>query len=447
MDGRVLRVVRSTARIFSTKGKAKRDPPMPAGRATFARVSSLRRNVVREALSTSSASTVMHNPFRAAPLQEPPTDETFDEACYLAANPDVAEAIRLGRIRSGWAHFRKFGRIEGRRQKVSDDELATADNFDEANYLASNPDVEQALREGKFASGRAHFDTLGRFQARRQKRDSVLPAIREKKLAALRPLLLDPQAALEPSGKFRFLDDAARTRADLTDDMPISENGYDDETIGLIESCKDGLILDVGAGYRPVYYSNVVNFEVMDYPTTDVIGVADRLPFKDASFDGVISIAVLEHVKDPFQCAREISRVLKPGAWLKCCVPFLQPLHGYPHHYFNMTHEGLRTLFEPYLSIERQEVNPATHPVWAIAWQLRSWSEGLPPRARKAFSRLRVSDLIAFPGPMLEQPWARELPMEKQFELAAATILFARKPTGESASAAPRPDIAGRDAQ
>jgi hypothetical protein len=85
-------------------------------------------------------------------------------------------------------------------------------------------------------------------------------------------------------------------------------------------------------------------------------------------------------------------------------------------------------LFEPYLAIERQEVNPATHPVWAIAWQLRSWAQGLPPAARKSFLKLRVSDLVAYPGPMLEQPWARELPIEKQFELAAATILFARKP-------------------
>lgn len=385
----------------------------------------------------------MNNPFLAAPLQETPTDETFDEACYLAANPDVAEAVRLGKVRSGWTHFRKFGRVEGRRQKVSDQELATNENFDEARYLAGNPDVRRAVEGGRFASGRAHFVTLGKGEGRRQARESVLPAIREKKLAALRPLLIDPQTPLDQSGKLNFLDDATRAREDLTDSIPVSENGYDDETVDLIRKHKDGLILDVGAGYRPVYYSNVVNFEVMDYPTTDVIGVADRLPFKDASFDGVVSIAVLEHVKDPFKCAREIARVLKPGAWLKCCVPFLQPLHGYPHHYFNMTHEGLRTLFESLLIIERQEVSPATHPVWAIAWQLRSWAESLPPRARKEFLRLRVADLVAFPGPMLEKSWARELPMEKQFELAAATILHARKPMGTDRAGAPSPDAVG----
>ena len=59
-------------------------------------------------------------------------------------------------------------------------------------------------------------------------------------------------------------------------------------------------------------------------------------------------------------------------------------------------------------------------------------SEGLPPAAKKSFLKQRVGDLVAFPGEMLRRDWARELPMEKQFELAAATILFARKPGGRS---------------
>jgi SAM-dependent methyltransferase len=321
-------------------------------------------------------SALTSNPFEAIALQEIPTADTFDEGGYLAANPDVADVVRQGKLKSGWAHFRKFGRVEGRRQSAPDRDLS---------------------------------------------------GVRRRKLTSLRPLLKDSGAAATQDGKYDFLSEALRRENALDDDIPVSENAYDAETISLIEGGPDGLILDVGAGFRPVYYSNVVNFEVKDYATTDVLGVAHDLPFVDGCFDGIISIAVLEHVRDPFLCAREIARVLKPGGWLKCCVPFLQPLHGYPHHYFNMTHEGLRALFEPHLDIERQEVNPATHPIWAIAWQLRAWAEALPPGARKAFLRQRLSDLIAFPGAMLENDWVQELPVEKQFELAAATVLFARK--------------------
>jgi hypothetical protein len=40
--------------------------------------------------------------------------DVFDEARYLEQNPDVAGAVRDGRIASGWEHYRRFGRAEGR---------------------------------------------------------------------------------------------------------------------------------------------------------------------------------------------------------------------------------------------------------------------------------------------------------------------------------------------
>jgi ubiquinone/menaquinone biosynthesis C-methylase UbiE len=79
--------------------------------------------------------------------------------------------------------------------------------------------------------------------------------------------------------------------------------------------------------------------------STDVLGVAEELPFVDNAFDAVISVAVLEHVRDPFSAAKEITRVLKPGGKLFGYVPFLQPFHGYPNHYYNMTRVDLANLF------------------------------------------------------------------------------------------------------
>jgi hypothetical protein len=42
---------------------------------------------------------------------------------------------------------------------------------------------------------------------------------------------------------------------------------------------------------------------------------------------------------------------LKPGGELICAVPFRSLYHGYPHHYYNMTHQGLGNLFDATLKI------------------------------------------------------------------------------------------------
>lgn len=46
-----------------------------------------------------------------------------------------------------------------------------------------------------------------------------------------------------------------------------------------------------------------------------------RLPFRDGAFDAVFCTEVLEHLKDPRRCLREIRRVLAPGGRLTLSVP------------------------------------------------------------------------------------------------------------------------------
>jgi SAM-dependent methyltransferase len=163
------------------------------------------------------------------------------------------------------------------------------------------------------------------------------------------------------------------------------------------------------------------------YDTTDVRGVGERLPFKDASFDAVFSLAVLEHVKDPFQCAREIVRVLKPGGELYCCVPFLQPMHGYPHHYYNMTEQGIRNLFEPAVAIRSHEVLPSMSPIHTLSWIARSWAEGLAGQAKDEFLNLTMADLLAAPETFEGRAFLKQLGREKNFELASATVIVGEK--------------------
>jgi hypothetical protein len=53
-------------------------------------------------------------------------------------------------------------------------QVVTTENFDEQHYLDSNPDVASAIEEGRFESGRAHFDLHG-FEENRRARSWVLP--------------------------------------------------------------------------------------------------------------------------------------------------------------------------------------------------------------------------------------------------------------------------------
>ena len=124
----------------------------------------------------------------------------------------------------------------------------------------------------------------------------------------------------------------------------------------------------------------------------------------------------------------ELIRALKLGGQLYCTVPFLQPDHGYPHHYFNMTHQGLKSPFDHALEVTDQKVLESTGSVWTLTWFLQRWSAQLPEIAKNQFLSLRVSDLIGSPEQLLSQEWVKFLPMAAQFELASATVLFATKP-------------------
>ncbi len=307
---------------------------------------------------------------------------------------------------------------------------ATFKNFDEAGYLAANWAVAQAVRSGGFASGYQHFKLFGFRENRsiRRLNDPTLREMKQAKLARIKPLLNTNLPHEITDGYFDFLTSELNQQCDIVETDAVSGNCYDPLVLEMVERLQAGIILDCGAGQRNVYYDHIVNFEIVNYDTTDVRGVGEYLPFVDNAFDGVISLAVLEHVKDPFACAAEIKRVLKPGGSLICHMPFLQPRHGYPHHYYNATDQGLRNLFAPDLVIERLEVVPSMLPIFSLTWILQSWDSGLPDAIRTQFRNLKIGDLLASPATYLDQPFVTALPVEKNFELASGYMLWAKKP-------------------
>lgn len=302
---------------------------------------------------------------------------------------------------------------------------ATDGNFDEAGYLAANPDVASAIRDGHMPSARVHFDAFGQAEARSIRRP-VPPEMKASKLARVRPLLRGGTLVAERANVLDCLPDETRRELDLVETENVSAHEYDQYALALIDRHRDGLVLDCGAGLRNTYYPNVVNYEIVEYDTTDVLGAAERLPFADESFDAVLSLNVLEHVKDPFQAAREIMRVMKPGAELMAVAPFLQPLHGYPHHYYNMTARGLENLFEP-LTEKRTSIYGAMRPIWAINWMLQCYAAALAPALRARFEAMTVAQLVESPFELERDRIVLDLPESALTELASAHALTARK--------------------
>jgi len=226
---------------------------------------------------------------------------------------------------------------------------------------------------------------------------------------------------------FDFLPIELRDEHRVRSTTNISAWGYDARATELIDRFADGLVLDCGCGLRPTYLPNVVNFEIVDYPTTDVLGVGQSLPFQDDSFDAVFSFAVLEHVTDPFRCATELIRVLKPGGELFVVVPFLQPFHGYPDHYYNMTSSGLRNLFGDHVDIRESGVPQAGLPIFTLSWLLNWYARGLDAAAASRFRDLRVEDLIGDPWSYLDRDFVAGLSAAATEELASTTYVVATK--------------------
>ena len=222
----------------------------------------------------------------------------------------------------------------------------------------------------------------------------------------------------------------ARIAAGVVETDNVSSNPYTPDALALImaATARGGWVLDCGAGSRPERLPGVVNVEIANYRSSDVLAVGEALPFADNSFDAVLSLAVLEHVRDPFACARELVRVLRPGGELLADVPFLQPLHGYPDHYYNMTQAGLRNLFAGLGEVLDCRVPLHGHPIFGVQWLLGAYLAGLPTGARAELASMTVAEVAALrPHDFLARPAAALMPQDAQGIVACLNTLRFRK--------------------
>ena len=177
-------------------------------------------------------------------------------------------------------------------------------------------------------------------------------------------------------------------------DDPVSRHPYSPAALEIIDTHQDGWVLDLGAGGKHQRWDNVVQIDIFRFPMIDVVCTADRLPFRDNAFKAVISQAVFEHLQYPEWTAAEIRRVLQPGGIAKIDTAFLQPEHGYPHHFYNATETGLRHWFRDF-DIQWSGVEAYQHPQWSLSWFLGIYLDRIEPQHRALLQQTPLGEVLA----------------------------------------------------
>jgi SAM-dependent methyltransferase len=157
----------------------------------------------------------------------------------------------------------------------------------------------------------------------------------------------------------------------------------------------EGVVLNIGAGYTN-FGRRVINVDLFNSGTTDVIASATACPFREGSADLVILQGLLEHVDDARATIGECCRMLKPGGLLYAEMPFLQPYHECPIDLRRTTLTGFARLCAPLVEVDSGiHIGPAS----TLAWMLREFfaalvSGGRQPLYRRSFS---IAGWLVFP--------------------------------------------------
>lgn len=308
------------------------------------------------------------------------------------------------------------------------------DDFDPEGYLYLNPDVADHPHETSDVEWATwHFENYGKAENRlqiRRDRLATLAGPHHKKMERLFQASPGSRAMLTPL-TFECCSMTLDVAIVPDDRLPvpferISAHDYDQATADWIDGSPDQLILEVGAGLSRDYRENVVYTDIAALPTIDIVCFGDALPFDDNAFDGIVCLAVLEHVPNPFVVAAEMARVVRPGGRIVVDWPFLQPVHGYPHHYFNATEEGAREAFRQLGGLDIESFTPVhMHPVFTLHWFLQEWATRVTGEPLETFLQLTVADILnSNPSEMLGEKWAD---IDNQGVISAGTRLVVTK--------------------
>ena len=125
-------------------------------------------------------------------------------------------------------------------------------------------------------------------------------------------------------------------------------------------------LLDLGCGtqvHREVCELAGFDYVGLDYAAPEAMlqGDAHALPFHDASFDCILSIAVFEHLRFPLVAMAEAFRALAPGGTFLGTVAFLEPFHS--DSLYHHSHLGVLNALR-FAGFEVSRVAPS-EPFWS----------------------------------------------------------------------------------
>jgi len=140
----------------------------------------------------------------------------------------------------------------------------------------------------------------------------------------------------------------------------------------------DGVLYDLGCGEAPyrafflLYADRYVGVDwAGSYHETKADIAADlngSLPIESSVADTVVSLSVMEHLREPQIMLNEAYRILKPGRTMILQVPFMWAVHEAPHDYYRYTCYGLQHMFSKagFVDVKVE----ATTGFWAM-WTLK----------------------------------------------------------------------------
>ena len=156
-----------------------------------------------------------------------------------------------------------------------------------------------------------------------------------------------------------------------------------------------GTLYDLGCGERP-YESFFLNYcskyigvdwsDTMHNLKADIIADLNQpLPIGCGDADTIVSISVMEHLKEPQNFLNECHRILKPEGYLILQVPFMWHVHEAPHDYFRYTRFGLKYMLE---KAGFAEINIEEQTGFWLNWFIKLNYQLIRIRYRSAWMRL-----------------------------------------------------------